>query len=312
VRDRLAKGPFPAVSAFDIAIQAAIALGAAHDAGIIHRDIKPENIMIRRDGYVKIIDFGLAKPIESGHAGTRGVTRAGEVLGTADYMAPEQASGGVVDARADLYSLTVVFYEMLTGELPRELGGGIGRGVSRKLSPPVLRLIRRGVATDPAKRHATAVELRSELEQFYDASQEESNIAMNQVVDSAAMGRQDPSQDLKRAQIARIVASPTFSNAPLLKNFLQFITWKRSKGRRRILASTRSPVRCWAKTRASTLPPTFSSRFRKGNMYRPSCCVRKIALLRNQMRQNHGFREFRPHRACCNFQPPAETPGGCC
>ena len=230
VRDRLAKGPFPAVSAFDIAIQAAIALGAAHDAGIIHRDIKPENIMIRRDGYVKIIDFGLAKPIESGQTGTRGVTRAGEVLGTVDYMAPEQASGGVVDARADLYSLTVVFYEMLTGELPRELGGGRGSGVSRKVSPPVLQLIRRGVATDPAKRHATAVELRSELEQFYDGSQEESNIAMNQVVDSATMGRQDPSQDLKRAQIARIVASPTFSNSPLLKSFLQFITWKTIEG----------------------------------------------------------------------------------
>jgi serine/threonine-protein kinase len=147
VRERLAKGPLPAAMALDIAIQAAAALGAAHEVGIIHRDIKPENIMIRRDGYVKIIDFGLAKPVESGDAGgRRSFTRAGEVLGTIDYMAPEQAGGAHVDARADLYSLTVVFYEMLTAELPRELGSASGSRGDRKgrtpVGAPALRLVR--------------------------------------------------------------------------------------------------------------------------------------------------------------------------
>jgi len=168
VRHRLAQGPLPAATAFDIAIQAAAAMGAAHDAGIVHRDIKPENIMIRRDGYVKIIDFGLARPVDSGEVRSRSFTRAGEVLGTIDYMAPEQAAGANVDARADLYSLTVVFYEMLTGELPRELGSASGGGADRKgktrISASALRLVRRGVASDPAKRYQTAGELQRDLE----------------------------------------------------------------------------------------------------------------------------------------------------
>jgi TolB-like protein/Flp pilus assembly protein TadD len=124
--------------------------------------------MIRRvDGYLKIIDFGLAKPIGSGEL-QRSVTRAGDVLGTVDYMAPEQAAGSAVDARVDLYSLTVVFYEMLTGELPRELGSSFGTDGSKKgrgrLPAPVLRLVRRGVASDPAKRYQTAQELQRDLE----------------------------------------------------------------------------------------------------------------------------------------------------
>lgn len=170
VRERLAKGPLPAVAALDIAIQVAAALAAAHEAGIIHRDIKPENIMIRRDGYVKLIDFGLARPVDSGDIRRQALTRAGEVMGTIDYMAPEQAGGANVDARADLYSLTVVFYEMLTGELPRELGTGSGKRGARKgrepISAPALRLVRRGVASDPAKRYQTARELQSDLQRL--------------------------------------------------------------------------------------------------------------------------------------------------
>ncbi|MCU1257484.1 MAG: pknB 23 [Bryobacterales bacterium] len=169
VREKLANGPLPAADALDIAIQTAAALDAAHAVGIMHRDIKPENIMIRRsDGYVKIIDFGLARPVGSPGVHARSVTVAGEVLGTVDYMAPEQAAGAAVDVRADLYSLTVVLYEMLTGELPRELGSTFGSDGSRKergrLAAPALRLVRRGVASDPAKRYQTAQELQRDLE----------------------------------------------------------------------------------------------------------------------------------------------------
>src|SRR4030095_15141064 len=110
----------------EVAIQVGSALVAAHEAGIIHRDIKAENIMIRRDGYVKLLDFGLAKltrpegvPIDP-DASTRALvnTSEGAVMGTANYMSPEQAMGNDVDARTDLWSLGVVLYEMLTGRAP--------------------------------------------------------------------------------------------------------------------------------------------------------------------------------------------------
>ena len=110
----------------EVAIQAGSALVAAHEAGIIHRDIKPENIMIRRDGYVKLLDFGLAKltqpdgvPIDL-DASTKALvnTSEGAVMGTANYMSPEQAKGINVDARTDLWSVGAVLYEMIAGRTP--------------------------------------------------------------------------------------------------------------------------------------------------------------------------------------------------
>jgi len=110
----------------DAGIQTASALQAAHNAGIVHRDIKPENVMIRPDGLVKILDFGIAKLTEKkpelidAEAATavKGGTSPGMIIGTANYMSPEQARGREIDMRSDIFSFGVCLYEMLTGRLP--------------------------------------------------------------------------------------------------------------------------------------------------------------------------------------------------
>lgn len=112
--------------AIDVAAQVAAALAAAHEAGITHRDIKPENVMLRPDGYVKVLDFGLAKLIEAAlpvmgpesSTPARHTTETGMVVGTASYMSPEQARGEKVDARTDIFSLGVMLYEMMAGHPP--------------------------------------------------------------------------------------------------------------------------------------------------------------------------------------------------
>jgi serine/threonine-protein kinase len=129
--DRIAQGPLPVEKALHVAQQIGDALEAAHNAGIIHRDLKPANIKLTPDGTVKVLDFGLAKAVDSAPAlgssssltlsptiTTPAMTQAGFILGTAAYMSPEQAKGKAVDKRADIWAFGVVLFEMLTGHRP--------------------------------------------------------------------------------------------------------------------------------------------------------------------------------------------------
>src|SRR5438874_3940050 len=127
LRQRLMRGRMQLREAVDVAIQVASALAAAHETGIVHRDIKPENIMLRPDGYVKVLDFGIAKLAEPAFAeatadgagsATLAETNLGSILGTVRYMSPEQARGAQVDKRTDIWSLGAVLYEMVAGHAP--------------------------------------------------------------------------------------------------------------------------------------------------------------------------------------------------
>ncbi|PWT87587.1 MAG: hypothetical protein C5B54_12120 [Acidobacteria bacterium] len=126
IRRRMMQGPMNLEEVIEIGIQIAEALSVAHTAGIIHRDVKPENIMLRPDGYIKIVDFGLARPSEArlveiqSESPTRVQTEPGVLLGTLHYSSPEQIRGQAVDSRTDIFSLGIVLHEMISGQRPFE------------------------------------------------------------------------------------------------------------------------------------------------------------------------------------------------
>jgi eukaryotic-like serine/threonine-protein kinase len=184
LRQRLARGPMELIEAVDIAIQVASALVAAHQAAIVHRDIKPENIMLRPDGYVKVLDFGIAKLAEEQLPGTMPrdealllvETNLGAILGTVRYMSPEQACGERIDKTTDIWSLGVVLYETVTGRAPftGDTPQEVMSSILEKEPPPLTRyvtsapaelqqIVSKTLRKDPAQRYHNAHELLNAL-----------------------------------------------------------------------------------------------------------------------------------------------------
>jgi len=183
LRELCAGGPMPIRKILAAAAQVAEGLAKAHGAGIVHRDLKPENLMVSRDGFVKILDFGLAKLTEPDSGGVsamptlaRPETHPGTVLGTVGYMSPEQASGQSVDFRSDQFSLGSILYELVTGEkafarktaaetmsaIIRDEPEPLGR--SKPQTPlPLKWIVERCLAKDPDERYASTRDLARDL-----------------------------------------------------------------------------------------------------------------------------------------------------
>ncbi len=172
-------GRLPLARAVDIVRQVAAGLGAAHEEGIVHRDLKPENVMIDPAGRALIMDFGISRSVGTG-ATTGGLTMAGAIVGTLEYMAPEQARGVAVDHRADVYSLGLIFYDMLGGRRRMERQTSpVSEMMSRIAEPPpALRtlapdtppeiegIIARALEPEPSKRYQRVADLIADLDAY--------------------------------------------------------------------------------------------------------------------------------------------------
>ena len=175
LRDDIARhGAMPTDRALKITADVLAALAASHEQGLVHRDIKPANVMLTKRGVVKVMDFGIARAMQSG---VTSMTQTGMVVGTPQYLSPEQALGKAVDARSDLYSVGCLLFELLTGRLPFESDSALGMAYQHvqetppapstfnaAVPPGVDALVARALRKDPVHRFPDADAMREECE----------------------------------------------------------------------------------------------------------------------------------------------------
>ena len=234
LRRKLAGTHLEAPEILDIALQVASALEEAHSAGIVHRDIKPDNIMIRRNGYVKVLDFGLAKLTETvdrtpldAESPTRVLvqTDAGVVMGTSHYMSPEQARGKPVDARSDIWSLGVVIYEMVAGRTPfqGETSTDVIVAITQKEPPPLARfapnvpaeldwIVMKALRKDRDERYQTIKELLTDLRRLKQRLEFEAELERSAAPGSFSGSRSELAAALTTPERAVQTAEKTISN----------------------------------------------------------------------------------------------------
>jgi Tol biopolymer transport system component/class 3 adenylate cyclase len=243
LRQHAAGGRLPLPKALDIGIQIASALAAAHEAGIVHRDVKPENVMLRGDGYVKVLDFGLAKQTQpaapSGdlEAPTQRMieTEPGVVMGTVAYMSPEQARGLKVDARTDLWSLGVVLFELVAGRRPFD--GATPSDVMAAVltsDPPRLedvvpeapeelrQALRRALAKERDRRYQTAGEMLADLHRLKRRVEAEGEAADTGGRDSRAPAGSAPAEGAATTPVASPAAPEAYA-APSDQSLIQSV-----------------------------------------------------------------------------------------
>ncbi|HWL86969.1 MAG TPA: serine/threonine-protein kinase [Polyangiaceae bacterium] len=169
--------PLPLARTLDISLQICSALHDAHRQGVIHRDLKPANVLLREDGHAFVVDFGMAKIVIGGGAGTTALTSHNMVFGTPEYMAPEQARGDEIDARCDIYAMGIILYELLAGHVPFRGASPLNVLTAHMTEPPppfdaqtsqagpALRaVVRFALAKSPDERYASASDLSRALE----------------------------------------------------------------------------------------------------------------------------------------------------
>lgn len=250
LRQRQSHSVLSLPESLNIAIQVADALAAAHKVGIIHRDIKPENIMVRPDGYVKVLDFGLAKlaeqspTVSADEALTKQVrTGSGVVIGTAGYMSPEQARGKSVDARSDIFSLGAVIYEMVTqrkpfdGETPSDVLASILRTepppVSQLFSdapPELTRIVAKTLRKDREERYQVVKDLLIDLKSLTQDLEFQQRLKQRSASGEATAGKlspeipvQPPDAGVGTDQVAE--ATPTLTSKPALSSIVAARRW---------------------------------------------------------------------------------------
>src|ERR687884_1137028 len=188
------EGRLPVRHALEIALQVARGLAFAHEQGLVHRDVKPQNVILNGDGRAKVTDFGIARSLD-----VKGVTQTGTVLGTSNYISPEQAQGGEVDGATDVYSLGVVLYELLTGDVPfagesfvavamRHVTEPAPSVLDRRPDVParVAHAVDRALEKDPASRFPTMDAFAAELEACPAALEYGADAAVNLLRPAAA------------------------------------------------------------------------------------------------------------------------------